>query len=704
MTCFKEIELNGKKFSIETGRVARQAHGSCWVRLGDTIIMATVVGAKEVAEEADFFPLTVDYREKAYAAGKIPGGYFKREGRPSENEILVSRLIDRSLRPLFADEFFNEVQVMVSALSADKENDPDVHGITGASMALLLSDIPWAGPVAGVRIGRIKGNFIANPTHEEIAQSDLDIVLAASEDSIVMVEGEAQEIGETDMVAALRFGHEVARQLIGVQKAVAAEMAKPKRAMTPVVMPAGLEARVTAMVTNNLRQFLQEPEKQKRNESLKQLRDTTIESLQTEFPESETFIKGLFYKIEKQLVRAMIISEGRRLDGRRPQDIRDIACEVAVLPRVHGSCLFTRGQTQALGVTTLGTKIDEQKMDELEGEFYKSYMLHYNFPPFSVGEIRPFRGPGRREIGHGNLAERALKAIIPNDGVFPYTVRVVSDILESNGSSSMASVCAGSLALMDAGVPVKDAVAGIAMGLIKESNKTVVLTDILGDEDHLGDMDFKVAGTAKGVTALQMDIKIEGLSQEILAEALERARVARLHILNIMNQTLAKPRAEISKYAPRIVSIKIPVDSIGLVIGPGGKSIRDIIERTGATIDIDDDGTVTMASVDPEAVSMAKDIIEGMVAEPEVGKVYKGVVKGIKEFGAFVEIMPGREGLLHISEIEHRRLNRVEDVLHMGDQVEVKLLEIAEGGKLKLSRKVLLPQSGGSGAPPRRYN
>jgi len=702
MSCFKEIELNGKKFSIETGRVARQAHGSCWVRLGDTIIMATVVGAPEAKEEADFFPLSVDYREKAYAAGKIPGGYFKREGRPSENEILVSRLIDRSIRPLFTDEYLNEVQVMVSVLSADKENDPDVHGITGASMALLLSDIPWAGPVAGVRVGRVRGQFVANPTHAEIEQSDMDMVMAASEDSIMMVEGEAKEISETDMVAALRFGHEAARKLIGLQKAVAAEMAKPKREIAAVVQPSGLEERVNAMVTATLHRLLQEPEKQKRNDGLKQLRDTTTAALQTEFPESEIFVKECFNKIEKQLVRNMILTEGRRLDGRRPEDIRDITCEIAVLPRVHGSCLFTRGQTQSLGVVTLGTKIDEQKMDKLEGEYYKSYMLHYNFPPFSVGEIRPFRGPGRREIGHGNLAERSLKAVMPNEGVFPYTVRVVSEILESNGSSSMATVCSGSLALMDAGVPVKDAVAGIAMGLIKERDNTVVLTDILGDEDHLGDMDFKVAGTLKGVTAFQMDIKIEGLSQELMAEALERARVARLHILNIMNAAIAKPRPEISQYAPRIISIKIPVDSIGLVIGPGGKSIRDIIERTGATIDIADDGTVTMAAVDPNSVNMAKDIIEGMVAEPEVGKIYKGVVKGIKEFGAFIEIMPGREGLLHISEIEHRRLNRVEDVLKMGDQVEVKLLEIADGGKLKLSRKALLP--GGSGAPPQRRN
>lgn len=698
--CMKETELNGKTFAIETGRVAKQADGGCWVRFGDTVIMATVVGAKEPSDEVDFFPLTVDYREKAYAAGKIPGGFFKREGRPSENEVLVSRLIDRSIRPLFADDFRCEVQVMVSALAADKVNDPDVHGITGASMALLLSDIPWAGPVAGVRIGRIHGNLIANPTHAEVEQSDMDIVIAATADSIVMVEGEAKEITEAEMIAALNFGHEVARQLIHVQKNVAAEMAKPKRAVTAVALPEGLESRVAAMASDTLPKLLQETDKQKRHDGLKQFRDTAIEALQADFPESAEQIAGILHKLEKQVVRSMIVKEARRLDGRGPQDIRDITSEVAVLPRVHGSCLFTRGQTQALAVTTLGTKIDEQKMDELEGEFYKSYMLHYNFPPFSVGEIRPLRGPGRREIGHGNLAERALKAMIPSDSVFPYTVRVVSDILESNGSSSMATVCAGSLSLMDAGVPVKEAVAGIAMGLIKEENKTVVLTDILGDEDHLGDMDFKVAGTAQGITACQMDIKIEGLSQEIMAEALERAREARLHILGIMNQTLASSRSEISPYAPRILSFKIPVDSIGLVIGPGGKSIRDIIERTGATIDIEDNGTVTVASVDPASGEMAREIIQGMVAEPEIGKVYTGVVKGIKEFGAFVEIMPGREGLLHISEIEHRRINRVEDVLRMGDEVTVKLIDIADGGKLKLSRKALLPNT----APPRKGN
>ncbi|MGH7492938.1 MAG: polyribonucleotide nucleotidyltransferase [bacterium] len=689
----KETELNGKKFAIETNRVARQADGACWVQFGDTIVMATVVGAEEAAPEQDFFPLTVDYREKAYAAGKIPGGYFKREGKPSDSEILSARLIDRSLRPLFADDYRNEVQVMVAVLSADKENDPDTLGITAASTAMLLSGIPWAGPVAGIRVGRVNGQFVANPTHEELAGSDIDLMVTATEDSIMMVEGEAKEISEADMVAALAFALRSARSLIQMQKAVTVEAAKPQRTVTPSVFPAGLENRLRGIVTPRLPELLKEADKQARRTQLKEFYKSTVESLQADFPESEKAAREIIHALEKELVRGMIVKLNRRLDGRDPHSIRQITCEVAVLPRVHGTCLFTRGQTQALAAVTLGTKIDEQKMDELEGEFYKSYMLHYNFPPYSVGEIRPSRGPGRREIGHGNLAERALKAVMPNETVFPYTVRVVSDILESNGSSSMATVCSGSLALMDAGVPIKAAVAGIAMGLIKEGNTTVVLTDILGDEDHLGDMDFKVAGTGKGITAFQMDIKIKGLSQEIMAEALERARVARLHILNLMNATLSAHRPELSPYAPRIITVKVPTDAIGLIIGPGGKTIRDITERTGTTIDINDDGVVTIASADSAACEKAAEIISNMVALPEVGKVYKGIVKGIKEFGAFVEILPGREGLLHISQIDHRRINRVEDVLKMGDEVSVELIEIGDDGKLRLSRKALLPKN-----------
>lgn len=691
MVCRKETQLNGKVFAIETGRVARQADGACWVQLGETIVMATVVGAEEAVEGQDFFPLSVDYREKAFAAGKIPGGFFKREGKPSENEVLSARLIDRGIRPLFAEDYKCEVQVMVSVLSADKENDPDVLGISAASTAILLSGIPWEGPIAGVRVARIDGKFVANPTHEELTHSDLDLVMAATEDSILMVEGEAQESSEAEMVEALAFGQSVAAQLIQVQKAVAAEAAKPKRAVAPVAMPEGLETRIKDMITSKLGELLSETDKQTRRNNLKELYKNTVAALQTDFPESEAHAEEIIHEVEKQLVRKMIIDKGRRLDGRGPQDIRQITCEVGVLPRVHGTGLFTRGQTQVLAAVTLGTKVDEQKMDELEGEFYKSYMLHYNFPPYSVGEIRPFRGPGRREIGHGNLAERSLKPVMPNEGTFPYTVRVVADVLESNGSSSMATVCSGSLALMDAGVPIKEAVAGIAMGLIKEGDTTVVLTDILGDEDHLGDMDFKVAGTKTGITGFQMDIKIKGMSAAIMAEALERARVARMHILGIMNETLSASRAELSPYAPRILTVKVPTDSIGLIIGPGGKTIRDITERTGTTIDIDDSGIVTIAGVDPEACNKAKAIIQGMVAEPEIGAVYQGTVKGIKEFGAFVEIMPGREGLLHISQIDHRRIARVEDVLKLGDEVTVKLIEVAPDGKLRLSRKALLP-------------
>lgn len=690
MICRKEIELNGKSYAIETGRVAKQADGACWIQFGDTIVMTAVVGEEEPTRELSFFPLTVDYRAKAYSAGKIPGGYIKREGRPSDKEVLSARLVDRSLRPLFPDGYKNEVQVMISVLSADKENDHDVLGITAASMCMLLSGIPWAGPVAGVRIGRVDGQFVANPTLQELETSDLDLIISATEDSIIMVEGEALEVSEADMMAALALGHETARRLIQLQKEIAAEMAKPPRTVNTAELPEGLESAVRDMATSKVRELIRTTEKQQRRNGFKELQQKLLTDLVEQFPEQEAAISATFEKIEKELVRNMIVKDRRRLDGRSENDIREITCEVGVLPRVHGTSLFTRGQTQALAAVTLGTKVDEQRMDELEGEFFKSYMLHYNFPPYSVGEIRPVRGVGRREIGHGNLAERAIKAVMPVESVFPYTVRVVSDILESNGSSSMATVCAGSLALMDAGVPIKSAVAGIAMGLIQEGNDTVVLTDILGDEDHLGDMDFKVAGTSNGITAFQMDIKIAGLSQDIMAMALARAREARLKILETMNATLSEHRPELSKYAPRILTIKVPTDSIGLIIGPGGKTIRDITERTGTTIDIADDGVVTIASPDAEACEAAREIIAGMVAEPEVGTVYKGTVKGIKDFGAFVEILPGREGLLHISQIDHHRINKVEDVLKIGDTVEVKLLEVSPDGKLKLSRKALL--------------
>ncbi len=697
MIITKEITLNDFTYSIEHGRVAKQASGAVLVRFGDTVVLATVVGSDEPTVQ-DFFPLSVDYREKAYAAGKIPGGFFKREGRPSENEILSSRLIDRSLRPLFPDGYRNEVQVMVTVLSADKENDPDVLGITGASAALTISDIPWDGPIAGIRVGRVNGKFVANPTYEQLEMSDLDLVISASEHSIVMVEGEAWEVSEADMLAALEFGHQQAQPLIQMQKELQQEVGKEKLQVVVPELPEGLEDKVRTIATDKIRELLNITEKKDRRTQLKEYYAQVVESLQEDYPESEADIKEVLHTIEKELTRKMILEESRRLDGRSMDDIREITCEVGLLPRTHGSCLFTRGQTQALAVITLGTKIDEQKMDELEGEFFKSYMLHYNFPPFSVGEIRPLRGPGRREIGHGFLAERALKPVIPAEEIFPYTIRIVSDILESNGSSSMATVCAGSLALMDAGVPTKDQVAGIAMGLVTDGNNYKILTDILGDEDHLGDMDFKVAGTKNGITAFQMDIKIKGLSMQIMQEALDKAREARLKILDVMNRTLDKPRQELSKYAPRIISFKINPEYIGAIIGPGGKIIRDIVDKTGATIDIADDGTVKIASLDPRAGLMAKNIIEELAEAPEIGKVYKGKVKKITNFGAFVEILPGKEGLLHISEIEPFRINRVEDVLNVGDEVLVKLIRIDDSGKLNLSRKAAMYDSDKQGS------
>ncbi|MFQ5629893.1 MAG: polyribonucleotide nucleotidyltransferase [bacterium] len=688
MITVKETSLNDTLFNIETGKVARQANGAVLVTYGETVLLATAVASEEPSDK-DFFPLSVEYREKGYAAGKIPGGFFKREGRPGEKEILSSRLIDRGLRPLFADGYRNEIQIMVTVLSADKENFPDVVGITAASTALAISNIPWMGPIAGIRVGRVDGQFIANPNSGQLEESDIDLIMAVSEDSILMVEGESEEISEEDMLAALEFGKSSAQPLIELQKQLVEEIGKEKLKIQPPETTEGLDARIREEATSTIKEFLSVAEKADRRSKLKEFYTSLKEKYAEEFPEAESEIKETLYNIEKELTRTMILSESRRLDGRSPDDIREISCEIGILPRTHGSCLFTRGQTQSLGVVTLGTKVDEQKMDELDGEFYKTYMLHYNFPPFSVGEVRPLRGVGRREVGHGDLAERSLKPVVPTEDIFPYTIRVVSEILESNGSSSMASVCSGSLALMDAGVPVKEPVAGIAMGLITDGENFKVLTDILGDEDHLGDMDFKVAGTNGGITAFQMDIKVKGISTEIMQEALDKAKQARLKILEIMNATISEPRAELSQHAPRIISFKINTESIGAVIGPGGKIIRDIVERSGATVDIADDGTVKIAAVDPRASQMARTMIDNLVAEPEAGEIYKGKVKKITTFGAFVEIMPGKEGLLHISEIEPYRINRVEDVLQVGDEVEVKLLRV-ENGKYSLSRKVLL--------------
>ena len=688
----EEMTFAGRNLSIETGKLAKQANGAVLVAFGETVILATATASKEPIEGKDFFPLSVEYREKAYAAGKIPGGFFKREGKPSENEVLSSRLIDRPIRPMFPDNYKNEVQIIVSVLSADKENDPDVLCVTGASAALSISDIPFQGPIAAVRVGRIHGQLIINPKFSELEDSDVDMVMAGSADSIIMVEGESREISEDDMLEILEFGHAAIKELIDFQNKLIEKIDVEKTEVPDPEYPEGFLEKVESMVQPKIEDVVKITEKKERSEALHNLYDEIVEQLIEEYPETEKIIASIIEEMQKKRVRSMILDEGKRLDGREPDDIRPIECEVGLLPRTHGSALFTRGQTQSLSATTLGTKMDEQKMDELEGEFYKSFILHYNFPPFSVGEVRPMRGTSRREVGHGNLAERALKNIIPNDEVFPYTIRIVSDILESNGSSSMATVCAGSLSLMDAGVPIKEAIAGIAMGMVKEDDRFVVLTDILGDEDHLGDMDFKVAGSQEGITAFQMDIKVKEMPFEVLKEALQKAQVGRHKILDIMNKTLDKPRTELSNYAPRIISFRVNVDMIGMIIGPGGRTIREIIEKTGAAIDINDDGTVTIASVDAENGEYARELIEELVQEPEVGKIYKGKVKKIMNFGAFVEILPGKEGLLHISAIDHKRINKVEDVLKVGDEVEVKLMKIDPQGKLDLSRKALLPK------------
>jgi len=687
-----QADVNGKILSIETGKVAKQAHGAAMVRLGDTMILATVVEAKPLDEQQDFFPLLVDYREKAYAAGKIPGGFFKREGRPSEKETVSARLIDRALRPLFPEGYFNEVQIMVMVLSSDQENDADVLGLIGASTALSMSELPFYQPVGAVRVGRLNGEFIVNPTFSELETCDINLVVAGTKEFVNMVEGECREVSEGELLSALEFGHKQIQKLVELQKELCVRVGKPKPQVEVPVIDAELMEAVTALGLEKIKDANRTSEKKGREEKLYDLSDTIMAELAERFPASEPKIKSILQDLERKDLRQMILDEGRRTDGRTADQVRPITCEVGVLPRTHGSAIFTRGQTQCLAVTTLGTKIDEQRIDDLEGESTKSYMLHYNFPPFSVGEVKPVRGPGRREIGHGALAERAIQPIIPKEDAFPYTVRIVSDILESNGSSSMATVCGGTLALMDAGVPIKAPVAGIAMGLVKEKERYAILTDILGVEDHLGDMDFKVTGTSTGITAFQMDVKISGVDLNLLGEALSRAKEARLHILDIMEKTIAKPRAELSAYAPRIIIIKVKPDQIGAIIGPGGKMIRSIIEQSGAKIDIEDDGSVFIASVDQKAGELAQKIILQLIEEPEIGKIYMGKVRRITPFGAFVEILPGQDGLLHISEIDTHRIKQVEDVLSLGDEVKVKIIGIDSEGKIKLSRKAAFDQ------------
>jgi polyribonucleotide nucleotidyltransferase len=689
----KEWMFAGRRLVLETGRMARQAHGACLVQYGETVALCTVT-AQDRPTHLPFFPLTVEYRTRSYAAGKIPGGFFKREGRPAEQDILAARSIDRPIRPLFPDGFQNETQVMIHVLSADQENDADVFGLLGSSVALNLSKIPFAEPVAAVRVGRINGQWVLNPTFQQLEYSDVEVVVAGTANAILMVEGGAIEVPEDEIAEGLLAAHEGVKELCRIQVEFMEGLQQPKMEWTAVEVDEALQSRIAELTDLRIAEAMQVADKASRNELLAALRAEVQLTLAEDFPEAEEIISKLLSKSEKAAMRRQIIENGVRSDGRGPDDVRQITSETGLLPRAHGSALFTRGQTQALAVATLGTQQDEQRIESINSaqETTKSFMLHYNFPPFCTGEAKPLRGTSRREQGHGALAERAIQPLLPAYDVFPYTIRIVSEVLESNGSSSMASVCAASLSLMDAGVPMRAACAGVAMGLIKEGDKIAVLTDILGVEDALGDMDFKVAGSETGVTAIQMDIKIAGLTLEVMREALQRARKARLHILNEMNQALAGPRAELSQWAPRIITMQINPEKIGEIIGPKGKTIRAIQEETGAQISVDDSGLVTIASVSGTGGERARARIAGMTMEPEIGLVYEGVVKSTTTFGAFVEILPGTEGLLHISELQDARTERTEDVVKKGDVVRVKLLSIDEKGKMRLSRKAALAE------------
>ena len=686
-----DIELAGRRLTLETGRIAKQADGAIWATYGDTIILATAVASQTAKPGVDFLPLTVDYQEKTYAAGKIPGGYFKREGRPSEREVLTSRLIDRPLRPLFPEGYYFETQVITSVLSADKTGVSDVIAITAASAALAISSIPFNGPIAGVKIGRVNGQFVVNPDLETLETSELHLVVAGTADAVMMVEAGANELPEATMLEAIELAHNEIKKIVAKIEELRALAGKPKRVVKQESIDAALTEQVRKLVAGPIREAILIPNKSARQERLDQVLAETLVALKSDEPNRDRHVKIIFHGLEYTEVRNMILEKRVRADGRGPADIRPITCEVSVLPRAHGSAVFTRGETQSLAVVTLGTTDDEQRIDALEGEYMRTFMLHYNFPPFSVGEARPLRSPGRREVGHGALAERALKSVIPGKDKFPYTVRIVSEILESNGSSSMATVCGGTLALLDAGVPIKEPVAGIAMGLIKEGDQVLVLSDILGLEDHLGDMDFKVTGTKNGVTALQMDIKIGGITSALMREALAQAKAGRLHILGCMAQALTEPRTKLSAFAPRIFPMKIKQDKIRDVIGPGGKMIRSIIAETGVKINVEDTGDVTIASSDEASAQKAIDMIKRLTEEVEVGKIYLGTVRKIMDFGAFVEVLPGTDGLVHISQLAHHRVKAVTDEVSEGDQIQVKVLEIDKQGKIRLSRKEAMP-------------
>lgn len=701
------IEFHGRTLSVEVGRVAKQANGSAHIRYGDTVILVTAVANRTEKEGQDFLPLTVDYFERFPAAGKIPGGFFKREGRQTERETLISRLTDRPIRPLFPDNYARETQVIATVLSFDKENDPDVLALLGASTALQISDIPFHGPIAAVHVGRIDGNLVCNPRISEMEKSDIDLIVAATRNAVVMVEGAANEISEADILAALRFGFESVQPLLDLQDELRKAVGKEKWVLKEVKGTKNLEDKIHTLVGGRLTEAFKIKEKLPRYTLLSEIKQELLTKLSSEDPsyaEKAGFISEVFHQVVSTEIRNRIVNTSTRVDQRGTKEIRPITIEVGLLPRTHGSALFTRGETQAIVTTTLGTSDDEQRIDSLGGEWRQKFMLHYNFPPFSVGEVKPMRGPARREIGHGALAHRAIGKVLPGPE-FPYTIRVVSDILESHGSSSMATVCGATLSLMDAGVPIKAPVAGIAMGLIKEGEKCFVLSDISGDEDHIGDMDFKVAGTAKGVTSVQMDIKVHGIDWAVLEQALLQAKEGRLHILNKMTQAISAPRPELSQYAPRIETIQIKVDKIREVIGPGGKMIRSIVEQSGAKVDVDDTGKITIASADLDALKKARELITNIVAEAEIGRIYKGKVARIMEYGAFVEIMPGTDGLVHISQIhsESGRVENVSDVLKEGDEIEVKVISVDRMGKIKLSQKeAIAPGSGNLDAEENR--
>jgi polyribonucleotide nucleotidyltransferase len=695
-----EKTFAGRRLVIETGRMAKQAAGSATVTFGETMVLAAVT-VSDSQSTLPFFPLTVEYKERTYAAGKIPGGFIKREGRPQDAEILSARIIDRSIRPLFPEGFKNEIQVFVYVISADQENDADMLALLATSFALNASKIPFMGPIAGVRVGRVQERWVLNPTFQQLEYSDMDIVVAGSKDSIVMVEGGALEVSESDALDALTIGHGGIKELIKFQEELLAKLPPvEKMAWTKAERSNQLQARVKQLAAGRIVDALNQPDKHARVEAVEMVKKEVIDALISEFPENGRDIAELVGDEEYHALRAQVLDTKHRVDGRGVTDVRPITIDVGLLPRAHGSALFTRGQTQALVAVTLGTANDVQRLDTIDeaGESTKSFMLHYNFPPFSTGEVRPVRGTSRREIGHGNLAERALQGVLPAFEDFPYTIRVVSDVLESNGSSSMASVCGGSLALFDAGVPIKAPVAGVAMGLIKEGDRYAILTDILGTEDHLGDMDFKVAGTDQGITSIQMDIKIQGLDLEIMREALGQALTGRLHILAEMAKALPAPRGDLSRYAPRIVTMTINPEKIGDLIGPKGKTIRGIQDETGAELTVDDSGLVTIAAVGGDAMQRARQMVQALTAEPVVGETYEGVVKSTTAFGAFVEIMPGTEALLHISEMRWGRTDKTEDVVKKGDRVKVKLIDRDERGRLRLSMRALQPKPEGAAA------